>query len=71
MINFLAFLEKNQFMTGVYYTVTEYCRKKFMKDIFTAEADSRMCCVSKDQKFHTNKTEKIFSLIGCARSDKP
>ena len=28
-------------------------RKKFMKDVLTAEADPRMCWVSKDQKFHT------------------
>ena len=34
------------------HTVTGYYRKKFMNDISTAEADSRMCWVSKDQKFH-------------------
>ena len=34
--------------------MTGYNRKKFMKDIFTAEADSRMCWVSTDQKFHAN-----------------
>ena len=27
-------------------------QKKFMNDISTSDADSRMCWVSKDQKFH-------------------
>ena len=38
------------------FTLTGYGRKKFMSDISTAEADSGMCWVSKDQKFH-NKNE--------------
>ena len=33
-------------------TVTGYDIKKFMNDISTAEADSRMCWVSIHQKFH-------------------
>ena len=33
-------------------TVTGYQRKKLVNDISTAEADSRMCWVSKDQKFY-------------------
>ena len=34
------------------FTVTGCYRKKFMNDISTAEADSKMCWVSKDHKFH-------------------
>ena len=32
--------------------VTGCYRKKFMSDISTAEANSRICWVPKDQKFH-------------------
>ena len=39
-------------LLGKQNTLTGYNRKKFMNDIFTAEADSRMCWMSTDQKFH-------------------
>ena len=32
--------------------MTGYQRKKFVNNITIAEADLRMCWVSKDQKFH-------------------
>ena len=41
-----------QFVVLGHSNVSRYYRKKFRNDIFTAEADSRFCWVSKDQKFH-------------------
>ena len=52
--NFLLYQVGENYLTLIDAggTVTGYCRKKFMKDISTAEADSRKCWVSKYQKFH-------------------
>ena len=34
----------------------------FMNDTSTAEADTEMCWVSRDQKFYTNKPEKLSAF---------